>query len=253
MTTHPSSLDLEAWACGDAEDAIASHLDECEACKSFVDRLKGAVSKGPSFDFTKALASAAAPAEEPGLPKTTEPARPTVRPLVRVISISTIVVPLALAAAVLLFLRRTEPNDLSAETAPIVSAPPTAVAMREPDPETTFKGSLQVAVIRERSGVGQSRFLGKVKVKEGDRLRLEVALDREQAIVGGVIGDDGSYLELMPNGVRGAGTHFSEKSARIDATPTSGTIIIGTPEAVARARATKSFEGVTAVRVEMEP
>jgi len=245
MTTHPSSLDLEAFACGDAEDAVASHIDDCTTCRAFVDRLKGVVAKGPSFDFTKALNQAS------GLrPQTSEKPKPVVRPFVRIISISTIVVPLALAAAVLLFLGRSKPEDLSKTTPPPTMG---SVAIRDPDPETTFKGSLQVAVIRERSGAGQTRFLGEVKVKEGDRLRLEVALDREQAIVGAVIGEDGSYLELMPNAVRGAGTHFSEKSARIDAPVTRGTIVIGTPEAIAKARATRSFEGLTAVRVEMEP
>ncbi len=111
---------------------------------------------------------------------------------------------------------------------------------------------MQIAVVRERGG-DQARFLGSVPVRSGDRLRVEVALDREQAILGAVIADDGSYLEVMPSAVRGRGTHYSEKSARIDATPTAGTIVIGPPDAVARARATKRFEGLVTLRVEPEP
>ena len=67
-----------------------------------------------------------------------------------------------------------------------------------------------------------------------------------------MLADDGSYLELMPQAVRGPGTHFSERSAKIDAAPTRGTIIIGTPEAVARARDTRNLDGVTTLRVEVE-
>jgi hypothetical protein len=56
----------------------------------------------------------------------------------------------------------------------------------------------------------------------------------------------------MPLAVRGPGTHFSEKSAKIDGSPTYGTIVIGTPEAVARARATKQLDGVASLRVQWE-
>jgi hypothetical protein len=119
------------------------------------------------------------------------------------------------------------------------------------EPDTQFKGGMQVAVVRERGGA-QTRFSSTVRVRPGDRLRVEVALDHEQAILGAVLADDGSYLELMPEAVRGPGTHFSERSAKIDATPTRGTIIIGSPEAVARARQTKSFDGVTTLRVDPE-
>ena len=110
---------------------------------------------------------------------------------------------------------------------------------------------MQIAVVRDRAGE-QARFASGVRVRPGDRLRVEVALDREQAILGAVLSDDGSYLEVMPLAVRGPGTHFSEKSAKIDGAPTYGTIVIGTPEAVARARATKQLDGVSSLRVEWE-
>jgi hypothetical protein len=122
------------------------------------------------------------------------------------------------------------------------------------EPETQFKGGPQVAVVRERGGQ-QARFSGSsgpLRVRPGDRIRLEVALDREQAILGAVLGDDGSYLELMPDAVRGPGTHFSEKSAKFDAAETRGTVLIGTREAVARARTTHQLDGVTSVRIEWE-
>jgi len=106
-------------------------------------------------------------------------------------------------------------------------------------------------VIRERAGQ-QARFTGMVAVQPGDRLRVEVALDREQAILAAVMGDDASWLELMPEGRRRPGTHFSERSARVDASPMRGTILVGSPEAVARVRTTRRLEGVASIRVEWE-
>jgi hypothetical protein len=121
----------------------------------------------------------------------------------------------------------------------------------DPRSETTFKGGIQIAVIRERAGE-QSRLTGTVSVKPGDGLRVEVALDRDQTILAAVLGDDASWLELMSAGARSPGTHFSERSARVDATPLRGTILVGSPEAVKRARDTGGMQGVAAVRIEWD-
>ena len=170
---------------------------------------------------------------------------------------TSVITPLAAAAAILFLVRSAPPPSTSipaGPSAPIATAPDTIQMGSMPprtEPDTQFKGGAQIAVIRER-GNEQARFSGAVRVRPGDRLRVEVALDREQAILGGVLADDGSYLELMPQGVRGPGTHFSERSAKIDTLPTRGTILIGSPEAVARARETKVLDGLSTLRVEWE-
>jgi hypothetical protein len=161
---------------------------------------------------------------------------------------------LAAAAAVVLWIgQRGAPPSPRVPT----EAPPTAatVAQVEGDPETTFKGGFQVAVIRERDGA-QARFTQTVHVRPGDRLRIEVAVDRPRSILGVVLGDDGTTLEMMADGVRAAGTHFSERSARIDTQPLHGTILVGDPEAVRRAEAQRDGDdraGVASIRVEWEP
>ena len=270
---HPSSLDLESYACGEPlRPALLAHVEACEACSAFVADLRGLAADGPTQkDADDVVARALAMharvepkakpvlAAVPSLPESATPARDTKR---RVWMIATsVITPLAAAAAILLLLSHPPPPATSApETMP---NEPVATAPRPPDkllmgvlpphaePDTTFKGGMQIAVVRER-GRDQTRFSSTVRVKAGDRLRVEVALDHEQAILGAVLGDDGSYLELMPEGVRGAGTYFSERSARIDDRPTRGTIVIGSPEAVARARATKQLDGVATLRVEWE-
>lgn len=211
MTDHPSSLDLEAFAVGEADDAVARHLDACPPCRALVDRVKA-------------------------LPP---PAR---RPLPRDRRWLALAAPLALAACLLLALRQ----------APATPGTPTFAPPETVEPDTTFKGTMQLAVIRDRDGVQQRVTTGPVHVRPGDRLRLEVALDRPQTIASAVLGDDASWVELMPSAERPAGTHFSERAVKIDAAPTHGTILVGTPEAIARARATRQFGSVMAVRVDGE-
>jgi hypothetical protein len=150
------------------------------------------------------------------------------------------------AAILVIVFREKKPSD-GATTIPMLTP---SVATEEP--ATSFKGVRQIAVIRERDGE-QKRFTGRVPVKEGDRLRVEVAIDREQTIVAGVLSEDGSYLELMPPVVRPTGTHYSEKSARVSSPPSNGTILVGTEEQVSRAKNHAANAEVDQVRVEWEP
>jgi hypothetical protein len=236
---HPNAIRLEAFACGEGAPGVAAHVDECEACRAYVDRARRAA-HGPedaALDVARLIRTARA--------------RERSRRMGRVVALG---VPLATAAAVGLWVHhaRVAPPAPVLEapvhesvTAPIVSAPPV------PEPDTTFKGGLQLAVIRERGGA-QARFTETVRVRPGDRLRIEVAVDRPQSILGAVVGDDGTYVEVMADAVRPAGTHFSERSARVDASPLHGTILAGAPEAVRRARATGAYAGVASIRVEWE-
>ncbi len=298
--THPSSLDLEAFAIGEPLPAhLAGHVDECSACGAFLEQLRAVVSDGPTAkEADDAVARALArmtTTEASDLRNVSKRARaanddvrePSLRCAVRDRLVdqlaplespqerrqepkrrlwflaSSVVAPLAAAAAILLLTRSPAPPTTPSSGEPraqttykiqMGAIPPgvgTEATSGAAEPDTQFKGGMQVAVVRDRGG-DQARFSSTVRVKPGDRLRVEVALDHEQAILGAVLADDGSYLELMPQAVRGPGTHFSERSAKIDAAPTRGTILIGTPEAVARARATKNLEGVTTLRVELE-
>ena len=261
--THPSSLDLEAFACGEQTTSVAAHLVECTACHGFVERLRGALSAGPSRKrAAEAVTRAAARTVERDEGHESEQPRDAVeqsamtpaREAARrrwLMKASTVAVPLAAAAALLLILQTPSTKDALIAPSSVSASPPPASEPAPSDPETTFKGGIHIAVIRERAG-HQARFTGAVSVRPGDRLRVEVALDREQAILAAVMGDDASWLELMTEGPRRPGTHFSERSARVDASPMRGTILVGTPEAVARARATKRFEDVPTIRVEWE-
>ncbi|MDB4997521.1 MAG: hypothetical protein JWM74_4953 [Myxococcaceae bacterium] len=224
---HPNAIDLQAFACGDDAPHVASHLADCDACNAYVARAGGLAKEAPRAKLPTLDATVTAIGS-------------------RRSKIALAIAPFAAAAAVLLWMGTREPVatlPAANATSPRATAPPTALAINDtPDPDTTFKGGIQVAVVRERKGV-QDRFTNAVRVRPGDRLRIEVALDRSQTILGAVMGEDGSYVELMPAGVRDAGTHFSEKATRVDEHPLRGTILVGTPEAVRLARSTHDFGG----------
>ncbi|CAN5725753.1 hypothetical protein BH11MYX4_BH11MYX4_19020 [soil metagenome] len=266
--THPNSLDLEAFACGEVSGPrakVADHLVVCVECQAFVARLGGLVATNPSATEADALIARALAGALPvtslaevrearaSAPRASETKPRAGKGRLWLLTTS-VITPLAAAAAVVLLARSggVKPPPAPEGSATAAPSAPDRIQMAPlPEPDTTFKGGRQIAVVRERHGE-QARFASAVAVRPGDRLRVEVALDREQAILGAVLSDDGSYLELMPLAVRGPGTHFSEKSAKIDGTPTYGTIIIGSPEAVARARATHQLDGVSSLRVEWE-
>ncbi|MBX3228699.1 MAG: hypothetical protein KIT84_08605 [Labilithrix sp.] len=215
MTIHPNSLDLEAFAVGETSARVEEHLGACDACRTFVERLGAA-----------------------------KPAAPRAPRSSGVRRVAGVVVPLAAAALFFFVLRRPAPP----ETAP---APAPSIANEAREPGTTFKGGIQVAVIRERGGE-QRRFVEAAGIRPDDRLRVEIAIDREQVLVAGVLGDDGSWLELMGAATKSTGTHFSERSARVDATPLRGIVLVGSPEAVALARTTRRFDDVRTVRLDWQ-
>jgi hypothetical protein len=241
---HPNAIDLQAFACGDDAPHVASHLGDCDACNAYVAKVGGLAKEAPRAKL---------PLLDAGATDEKKPATVTAIGSRRS-KVVLAILPFAAAAAVLLWMGTRDPaaTSTTASASARPKAPPTALAQNDqPDPDTTFKGGIQVAVVRERKGV-QDRFTNAVRVRPGDRLRIEVALDRSQTILGAVMGEDGSYVEIMPAAVRDAGTHFSEKSTRIDEHPLRGTILVGSPEAVALARTTHDLAGLRTLPIEWE-
>jgi hypothetical protein len=251
---HPSSLDLEAFAVGEPlRGDDAGHVEQCATCGAFVEQLRGVVASGPT---AKEADQAVARVNAVIAPQTERAARGGTARRVWVITTS-VLAPLAAAAAIVLAIQSkpvAEPSPEAPAESTVMNIQMAPLPSHDGTRDTQFKGGMQVAIVLER-GKAQTRYSSNVRtvlVRPGDRIRIEVALDHEQAILGAVLADDGSYLELMPEAMRGPGTHFSERSAKIDAAPTRGTILIGTPGAVARARATKQLDGVATLRVESE-
>jgi hypothetical protein len=269
-TVHPSSIELEAFACGETTDGVEEHVRACEACRAFVDAIAGGTAemtaRGELGDdavsaMVRAAEQRATGGEVVSLPRPRE-AKPR-----RASGWMTVLPIVAVAAGLFIWMKvapgpgagpgRVSMRDRGSPsaTATNAAAAPGLGGAQEGagDPETSFNGGPQVAVVRERDG-RQERFVSKVVVRPGDRLRIEVALDRPGSILAGVLADDGTFLPLMADATRGAGTHFSEQAARFDAEPTRGWVIAGPPDAIAKAKAARApVAGVTAMRLDWEP
>jgi hypothetical protein len=226
---HPSNHLLEEIASGGAHAETEAHIAACAACATYVDKLSSAArafgesEEGDAERFIRKLA-----ARSENIEKTKAKKR---APLwLRAVWVAA---PLAAAAlAVLVFWPP--------------SAPPTELS---PTPRgDRFKGALQVAAIVDREG-RQERVTGEVGVGPGDRLRLEVSLDRTGPIAGGILETDGTWTLLLAPTELEAGTHFSELAARFDDNPTTGFILVGEPDRIERARTTRDFTGLTVLRI----
>jgi len=225
MTEHPPSHRLEALAAGDPDPDAEAHVADCEACREYLDALREELG-----------AWRRSPARERGLERLREaaPAGSNVRYL-RWASIAA--APLLVAAALMLFIGR-KPSPAGGGTSAV---PPVTAA-----PGLRFKGPPEVAVVVEHAGV-QHRFTGAVVVRAGDRLRVEVSVARPTPIAAGVLTRDHHYVPLLLPAELDAGTHFSGKAAQFDAEPTTGWVIVGSPDAVRAAQATGQLSGVTAL------
>jgi hypothetical protein len=78
-----------------------------------------------------------------------------------------------------------------------ISTPSTLASSRAPSGDIArFKGGLSVAVIRDRGG-RQDRLTGPFEVEPSDRIRIEIALDREKPVTAGLLSADGTWTLLQ--------------------------------------------------------
>jgi hypothetical protein len=250
---HPAGPTLEAVAAGDEAGAIAAHLATCAACTGYIETLRAEAiafrGRTDAATFVEKIAASAnaAPVASPAplspvARRDTRAARPPRAALAKVVWLGAPM--LAAAAAIALWVRSGEP------LAP--GGPSTE--MSAPGMGTHFKGGLSVVAIRERGAGGiQERLSGPFEVAPSDRVRIEVAIDRDEPITAGLLSEDGTWTPLLAPTELAAGTHFSELAARFDDTPTDARLLVGSPDDVSRARETRQFEGVVAWRIRSEP
>ncbi len=229
MNDHPPNDRIEAVAAGDRDGGVEAHLASCEACRAYVSRLEeAAVTFRKEAEDGVFLARLEAARAVPSVPK--------IRSAKRWANAIYLGAPLLAAAAAFLVWMRPDVHH--------VERPGTFSATR-------LKGVVGLAVVRERSG-SQERFTGEVPVRAGDRLRVEVDLDRPLPIAGGMLGSDGEWVPLFSPSILEPGLHFSDQSVRFDDRPTDGWVLVGDASAVERARTTQSLADVVALRVRLE-
>jgi hypothetical protein len=221
---HPAAPRLDAVAAGDPPGSIAAHLESCDACAAYVARMTREVKAFRASADPTAFAEAVRVRAAKGRAARFWVAAPIV----------------AAAAAVLLWLQAT----------PAVPATGTdlATSSATANEGARFKGGLSVAAVRERNGK-QERLTGPFEVRASDRVRVEIAVDRDETITAGLLSSEGTWTVLEAPVLLSAGTHYSDLAARFDETATDAVLLVGSPGDVERARASRNFEGVVAWRV----
>jgi hypothetical protein len=212
--THPTAPRLEAIAAGDDPGPIAEHLAACEPCAAYVAKLRVEAAAFRAKADPMAFAESVRARSGVNLERS------------RRARIAWVIGP-SLAAAIALVVWRP-------------STPTTESGSSQVD---RFKGGVSIVAVRDRRGV-QERLTGPFEVEPSDRIRLEVAMDRDGPSTAGLLSQDGSWAPLLAPTVLAAGTHYSELAARFDDTPTDAVLLVGPPDRVDRARATRNFDGL---------
>jgi hypothetical protein len=229
---HPTAPKLDAFAAGDEDASVADHLRACDACRAYVDDLREQANTFRASIDPRAFAEKIRERSESAGVAIAKRSRSGV---ILGISAST----LAMAAAIFLWLRVASPT------------PQSQIASNTSE-ASHFKGSMSVRVIRDRKG-HQENFTGPFVVHAGDRIRIEVGIDHASSVTAGFLADDGTWTPILVPTELEAGTSYSDLAARFDDAPVHASLIVGTPEAVDRARRSHTFNDVIAWRVTSEP
>jgi len=231
MSDHPPSYLLEELAAGVADESTKRHVDRCDACAAYVERLREGAAEfadqGPTaFEFADQVAA-----------RTGAPGRG--------MWVGGAALALVAAAAATFFLVRPADEPMG----PVAMAP--SATETAGSPSTRFKGAPQLAVIRQRDG-GQERLSAEAGVRAWDGFRVEVSVDAPTMLEVGVLSDDRTWVTLLPAKMLSPGTHLTPQALRFDNEPGDAWIIAGPPEAVERARKSRSFEGVRVLPLHVE-
>ncbi|AKU98737.1 hypothetical protein AKJ09_05401 [Labilithrix luteola] len=229
---------LDAHAAGDHDDGVGEHLALCTACADYVERLHAEVRRHAEDDEAKAAEFVLDLTDRQRAHAAIEHAQSQwrARPRRTVVAGLSILV----AAAGLALVAQ---NGIPLTGGDGAGSGQSAIR---------FKGKLQLAVIRDRSG-DQTRSATEVRVRPGDRLRAEISVDYSRPVEVGFLGKDGTWVLLLAPALVEAGTYFSDRAAQFDEAPTEGWILAGRPEDVKRAKSERSFENVRAIPVVAEP
>lgn len=229
IVKHLTTSQAEACAAGDVVASAQEHLAECAVCADRVAGLRAEyTSEAPALDPEAFLRSVEQRASEEGHVLSGRWSR------------TSVVVGGALAlAAGLLFALRPSPQK------PHIGDDVPQEALR-------FKGqSVQLGVIRERAGQ-QARVTEGTRVKNGDRIRAELLLERSQTVSVVLVRQDGKQWSMLTPTALEPGVHYSPEAIRFDEERFVGYVLAGAPDAVNKAIAEQSYESVQRVHIETE-
>lgn len=223
MSEHPSAITLDTWYAERNDAAVEAHLEGCTECREYVQGLEESTA-----DFL-ADESAEAFLHRPAI--AAELARPAPKAESKTRWWQVLVPALAAVAALIVIL-------------PTGTRP-------TPDPTDSIrlKGGLQLEAVRLRAGE-QTTHGAELGLRPKDELRFRFTLAEPTALTIGVLEEDGTWTALATAKSFPAGQHaVPQRSLEVDDQPTTGWVLAGPPDAVDRARATRDFGDLTAIRL----
>jgi hypothetical protein len=211
---HPTPFELEAHHVGETSEAVAIHVRDCESCRGHLAALE---------DEARRFAARSEPDQFVRL------IRRRAQPRRRVVGAGITGALLAAACLLVLVSRPGAPGPAAIDA--LVDKGGSAPA---------------VAVLLMRDGQ-QTRSIGPVEGRAGDRFRIEIAT-RHPALLEAVIVDEtGSVTPVLPPQRLGAGTHLLEPTFAFDQRTTTARLLVGAPAALRRALAGQTEAEVVAL------
>ena len=231
MSEHPAPYRLEALMVGETDPDAEAHLAGCDDCRGYVSALRA--DRSAMLEEIPATAFLVQPEIKAAMETVAAGAQRSPWAWVRWL------LPVAcVGAAALIFM---------------VGAPADRAGMGRPD-EILIKGAgVGIEAVRKRGGQ-QSVHAGEVQVMEGDLLRVRLKLGARQRLAVGLLADDGEWRTLVEGEWFEPGSHFVKGDAiSIGAGPTTGQILVGPPDAVAKVRRQVPDERVTVLHIRARP
>ena len=234
---HPDIYEIHNYMDGKAKPDVARHVKSCPNCLAVVDeytqKREAFLARSPTpEEFAKRIVQMAARQEaEERMRRYRLSAR---------LGWGAAVAAAAGLAAVLL-----APGSLW--------PPPPQAGVRSHGPELQHRGaSSKFTAVRIRGG-RKSRHVDSVSVRDGDKLYVEVHLDKAARLSAGLLQDDGTWSDLFEDRHIEAGTYPVNRAKVL--TPSRhadpGWLLVGPPSLVKEALAERrtDIDGLTAIRV----
>jgi hypothetical protein len=217
---HPSQFEIEAHHVGEPRAGVEAHLAGCGTCRGYLAALEAEAAR---------FADRAHPQEfVRRIRKRAERGQRNRRSLVRLL------VPSAALAAACVWL--------------LVVSRPAALIPGPAGDAVSMKGTAQVAIILLQDG-RQSRQLGSVEGKPGDRFRVEIATAAPIELEAVIIDHAGLVTPVTAAQRFAAGTHVLEPTFTFDSQPTVARLLVGPPAAIRRVLAGENLPAVIAIPI----
>jgi len=225
---HPTTFELEAYHVGEGPPALAQHLRRCPSCAGHVRALEDEAATFRARAQPERFVRAVRARARAGSAAARRWTFSFLLPLAGALGVVALCFAASRPASVLPS-GRADGDDLRPRGG---------------------QGAPAVEVILRHARDGhQSRHAAEVEARPGDRFRVEVAVPEATVLEAVMLEDGGAHTSLGARRVFSAGSHLLEPTFTFDDRPLAARLLVGPPDAIARALAGQPDGRVGSVRV----